>query len=878
MSHDIVIDEPIGSGHDITIWTDELDEGASGVMLDFTLPSVAAGTMLLIAVVRNDTVYCNSEDWTKVVDGVGDGGVFVDVWTLVADGTEGGDVVSFLSLSEQELQGSLVTLRYANPVDTLYASAHGVFLDDTAPPPPSVDIETADDIVLCLWSAEGDINIDVPSGFNAIDVYSSTVVTERTLCVGTRWIHTPGTTTLDSAAADPAATGRAFTFALRYDPPEGGFSHWGPHFPDRAGATIETPAVAAELELGGVTSSGALEFVTLRARTTGTAGNGIEVSLSCDATDPTEVEIDEGGNEVNIHVLDNATTVAELAALINADSSLIEMVGTWNPSDVVETGSDEFMDAELEGGVDASIGQIAVYWGPHFPEGDFGDAPTVPPATPKGVATFALRLEAGTRVTYQWHTDVFKAYDGKEFRAALLDDPRESYEGSALLGGEFALATRGAIAQHAANGAIFSLGLPYEETTVDEVDGVLVYLGTPTADLDWAVVGQRVLIHRGASDDTDVAEGVIQAVDSDFITLDAEPDDEAAVPGATIMPLVPVLLEPEQGFARYRSGCERWNLRARAALFGFPASAVPGELTIEIGTLAGVTFRAATPGISVGLELEVGGAIEIELAMTPGDDGDFNLSVTTPTGCTLNELQVALSGLIWMIGSFDPDAVLNSSDEFSLTPLTGQDDGGPSEMGRGATVTEIFDRPLWDPGLENPGTMTDSVHSLTDIVDLGGVLTGVVEADVPDWGRHIAHTGSLGDDWQWFKAFLDAIKGRWKSFYLPTGRADLEPTDDATSSTLTISGTTGAYDLWAARGYSVLEVKQGDELRYVRVTAAAVDNDDIVLTVEGDALDAAAVDRISWCELVHLESDEVEVTWIDPTTFAVALTARVVQQ
>lgn len=650
----------------------------------------------------------------------------------------------------------------------------------------------------------------------------------------------------------------------------------GGMFPDGTSGVIGTPAVAAELPLSGVALSGVLDFVTLRARTVGAAGNSIQVSLAADAFDISEVRVDETATTVEIHVLDDATTVAELAALVNTDSTLVELVGTYNPSDIVDYPDDEFAATNLTGGTESTLTPNNGFFDGHFPDdAEADDPPTVPPTTPEGAATFALRLEAGLRVTYEWETDVFKSFDGKEQRAALLDDPRESYSGSALLADP--LGTRVDIAQHAANGAVFSLGLPYEETTLsDDAAGAVIPLSDATSGIDWAVVGQRVLIHRGASNDTDVAEGVIQEVAANSITIDPAPSVDAAVEGAEIMPLVPVLLEPQQGFARYRSGAERWNIDARHSQFGYPEAAVPGELDKTLASWP-VTFRASTPGVSVSISLEVGGPVEIEFGITADELGNFSLTIAVPTGTTLGELNTALvgTGLLTMLGGFDVDAVLTGADEFTLTAFTGADAGGPSEMGRGATVTEIFGRAVWDRLLENAGTMTDSVHSMTEIVELGALPFAAVEATIPDWGRHIAYTST---DWQWMKKFLATVKGRAKSFYLPTFRADLESTANATATTLTISGTTGSYDLWAARGYSVIQVQQDDALYFVRVTAVAVSGSDLVLTVEGDALDAAPVSMLSWCEFVHLESDTVEVAWASPNTFSVALTARVVQQ
>jgi hypothetical protein len=647
--------------------------------------------------------------------------------------------------------------------------------------------------------------------------------------------------------------------------------YFGGLFP-APGGTIAVPGVAAELDLSTVTSSGVLDNAALRARIVGPVA--YEISLEADASPV--AYLDEAGDELIIHVVDNATTMAELAALINADSEYVEMVGTWNPSDIVQTGDDEFSNEMLTGGTGPSTQADNGYWDGHFPF-DVEATPDVPPVTPEGAATFALRLEAGTKVTYSWQTDVQKAYGGKEHRACLLDDPREEYAGSAFMAADFALQTRVSIAQLAAAGSVFSLGLPYEETTVSDVSGDVVTVGDPTSTLDWAVKGQRVLVHRGASDDTDVAEAVIQDVGASNLTLDTI-DSDACVLGAVIMPLVPVLLEAQQGFPRYRTGCERWSLRARAAVFGYPAAAIAGTL---VRTLAGesVTFRAATAGIAVSLSLAISG-VGVNLAIAPGDDGDFALAITAASGTTLGALQTALgTSYVLMDDGFDTGATLSAGDAFSLTALSGAEEGGPGSAGLGATVTTFLGRAVWDRGLENAQLLADSVHSMSEIVDFGAVVEGVAEADIPDWGRQIIYTGDDRAAWQWLKAMLGTIRGRWKSFYLPTWRADLEAMGSAGATELTIDADVGSYDLWASRGYDTIQLEQGSVVSYARITGSVNNGDGtITLTISGSGWSLAAVDRVSWCELVRLEADDVEVTWTNGTEFRTEITGRVVQQ
>lgn len=669
-------------------------------------------------------------------------------------------------------------------------------------------------------------------------------------------------------------------------PPRAG--HWGPHFPDAARRTITKAGVSATLALGDpVTHSGALELVILRARAA--PGNGIQVESVDDGESDTGLVVENTLlGQVSIRWWGGVTTAGDLVATINANSTLIEAVGPFNPSDILINIEDEFAFLDLEHGTAPLSGPLATYWGPHFPDGgDADDPPLVTPDPPDGVATFALQLENGLSVTYAWATSIdCKTYDGKEYRAATLDDPKLSIDGSAMLFGAEALLTRLKIARHAAAGAAFLFGLPYEETTLTADASGAVLSVASTTSLDWAVLGQRVLLIQG----DDSAEGTIQGVTGTTVTLDAAPSVSVSVEGARLMPAIPVLLEPQQTFARYRSagGADRWALRARAAGFGFPASPTPGELPlvdlVATSALAGLTLRARTAGIDVSVSFEAadpGVLSGVELGVSPDDDGNLTIAIRAASGATAGEFFAAVNPILLVLGDYDPDAVINAADDFALTPFAGASDGGPGDMGRGATLTAFADRPIWDRRLMNSSTLGDRVHSMSEIVDLGATPFEVPTAAQPDWGRALMHQGDR-DEWQWLKLMLGTIKGQWKTFWLPTWRADLAVVGNATTTTITVSATTGDYELWRSRGYAMLQVQQNAGISYVLVTAS-LDNGDgtITLTVEPDSGQptpvAAAVTLLSWLELAHLEKDEVTVTF-DASGFSCATQARVVQQ
>lgn len=222
MSFDIVIGDAAqpDTGFDIVIG----GAGGGGSMLDVTIPVASLGTVLLILVVRDGEVTCSDAGWTKVIDGEGASGLFLDGWVRTVDGTAGsnaGDVISFLSETEQELQGTVVKSTNADEASLVYDVTHGSFAADATPPAPSIDATQDFDTIVCVWSMADEIAVSVPAGLTEIDSYTSSVVSERTLLVGQSTSGAVGTIVPGDATASPAATGRAFSIVIHHiaEPP-----------------------------------------------------------------------------------------------------------------------------------------------------------------------------------------------------------------------------------------------------------------------------------------------------------------------------------------------------------------------------------------------------------------------------------------------------------------------------------------------------------------------------------------------------------------------------------------------------------------------------------------------------------------------------------
>jgi regulator of RNase E activity RraA len=132
----------------------ELSDESGGSMLDFTLPSASTGSVLMVAIVRNATaVSCSDATWTQVADTVGASGIFLDGWVRTVDGgtkTTAGYVVSFLSETEQELQGTLIRSTNATAATLVYDVQHGTFTADTTPTGPAITALQAFDTIACL--------------------------------------------------------------------------------------------------------------------------------------------------------------------------------------------------------------------------------------------------------------------------------------------------------------------------------------------------------------------------------------------------------------------------------------------------------------------------------------------------------------------------------------------------------------------------------------------------------------------------------------------------------------------------------------------------------------------------------------------------------
>lgn len=532
------------------------------------------------------------------------------------------------------------------------------------------------------------------------------------------------------------------------------------------------------------------------------------------------------------------------------------------------------------------------YWGPHFPprgsltywDGHFpeGVSTLVPGVNPDGAATFVLVLQEGVTVKYAWMTGLFKSFNGKERRSSIVDDPAQRFDGEAILINDETRAARSRLARYAAIGTPFLLGLPYEELTFRADAATTTVYVQSTAQADWCAPGARVVLRHAKYGG---AEAVVQSYTSNSITLDVAPGNVGRV-GGSIMPAMAIYLDPQQRFDRYATdeAIERWHVAGRNVNAGFSSSATSASLALG-GASTGVTLTYPTAGA-------VGNAWSVQFVSDAVSNPYVTIAGSTlvyhfrPNIDTVASMAIAIEGTsLMLVTGPRPLTVMTGADVFGPTALSGGADASALPVGIGAVVATFASRPVWDRRVDVMSLAPDSLQSMTEAQDLGGLPFIAGQASVPDWGRSLVLVRELGGEWQWIKKFLDTVKGRFKSFWLASWRPDLVYVSKAAGSVTVTSGeNAGDVFAWWPQHRTYLQIWQADgTLTYVRITAAVDNGNGTVTLTIVDAADAAvtlsgsAVSMVSWLELVRLESDEVTVTFSD-FNFAVSLTARVVQR
>lgn len=538
-------------------------------------------------------------------------------------------------------------------------------------------------------------------------------------------------------------------------------------------------------------------------------------------------------------------------------------------------------------------------FGPWFPDG-VPDATIIPPATPGGAATFLL-LQSGSKVTLTWATDVVKSWSGKEYRAALLDDPKRQFNGVATLLGDDTRTMRARLARYAAIGSTFLLALPFEAISITANTAGLVVATTTTTKSDWMSVGQRVIVSDGVSMSIGA---VIQAFTASSVTLDVAPGSLGNA-GCIIMPTVPVFFDPAMTFLRYRAptSVENWNLNARAAVFGYPVAARAAFAVLAAATGALHSIVIAFPNVGPA-------ANGFSLTFVADGSGVGSVTITTLTALvfhyqsgatTVANLIAALAAFNTFMysGSYNPAATFTAGDAIAVVFAGGTFSNNGLAMGQSATlVTPFVDSfPLWDRGIQIEDSAQDSIQTLTELVDLGGLPISIGTATQADWGRDVYLQRASIDEWQWLKKFLSTVCGSARTFWLPTYRADLITTTGPDSfampgvysgggspriTVLTGEAYGDIYAWYPAQRDRILIRQANGFVTVIQIVSIEDFGDGTAeLTLDWFAHTlpdvSSPIDLVCWVDLCRFDADTFDIVW-DDAVFTFKTTARAVQQ
>lgn len=532
---------------------------------------------------------------------------------------------------------------------------------------------------------------------------------------------------------------------------------------------------------------------------------------------------------------------------------------------------------------------VRSWFGSWFPDRSIN--PTlVPPTGPGTVATLVLTLLGGFKVKHSFASQVIKHRDGSEQRIGNVTLPFHAYSGQAFLAGNTVTADRALLARYAASGRPFLLGLAHEALPISGAAAGTVIPVTSTAYSDWCVKGWRVVVL--SADEKSSAVGVIQAVGANSITLDIAPGAMATF--GTVMPGMPVFLDAQQSFTRGGKigSHEVWNISARAVMRGYESGANVAAAVALSGYTPGALHNAfafyrqsGSVGNGASLTLAADSALTHGQLATSGQAVTFHYK---PATTTVQDLLNALASgsLIALSGSLPATSTaLQLIDAFGPAPLAGGTDKSWGTMGAGGVVNTYQGRSVWDRVLEGDA-VSDSMQSMVELVDLGGAVDQIGPARQPDWGRGIKFSRLDPKERQWLLAFMYAVNGCRRAFWLASWRKDLTPIQ-LSPGTLKIDGTVGDFFGWYPAQRSYLQVQDSTgAVQYVQITSA-VDNGDGTFSLSITSSNAAyntggggapiVPTLVSWLDLCRFESNDFEIAYSQGTRFAITTNARAVQ-
>lgn len=184
--------------------------------LTFTTPPITKGDVWIALLSHNavDTVSAPPAGWTFVTS-LGSGADLLELYAHTVDGSELTSIVFTLATNIDEWQGEIIILEGTSPGTAVEATASATFTATTSLTTAGVTSQQAINLIFVAWTCSGSPTLTLPTGFTAVDSFSTAIVTTRSMLVGYKIAGATDALTFSAATASANTTGRSFTLVIR---------------------------------------------------------------------------------------------------------------------------------------------------------------------------------------------------------------------------------------------------------------------------------------------------------------------------------------------------------------------------------------------------------------------------------------------------------------------------------------------------------------------------------------------------------------------------------------------------------------------------------------------------------------------------------------
>lgn len=181
-----------------------------------------------------------------------------------------------------------------------------------------------------------------------------------------------------------------------------------------------------------------------------------------------------------------------------------------------------------------------------------------------------------------------------------------------------------------------------------------------------------------------------------------------------------------------------------------------------------------------------------------------------------------------------------------------------------STITD-FDLIVWDKTNAIDNLASESADSGSEILDVGGSVSGAGAFTVPTWQRSLKLRSNKRDTWQYWKAFTRLCRGQQRAWLLSTNRPDLVYDSTITGgikikSASVVGG--GDYVSWfASDAHRRLSIRMTNGTVQFAEVILISDNLDGTISLILDADVTATPAKISFLELVRFARNELVAQW-----------------